>query len=229
MPAGDVKREYTDMKLNNDRSIAVTMKYDEQGWVPSPVEGVDRFMLERSGGEKATRATSIVTYSPESKFPEHVHTGGEEFLVLSGTFSDQAGNYSEGFYVRNPIGSSHAPWSKAGTKIFVKLGQFDPMDKAYVRLDTIGVDWQSYPECGLRILELHRFGEERIRLISIEPNQSFHESVLPNGAEIFVVSGRINISGQDLDTHDWWRSPTRPELSVSSETGSTFYLKTGHL
>ncbi|XQF94519.1 cupin domain-containing protein (plasmid) [Pseudoalteromonas espejiana] len=32
--------------------------------------------------------------------------------MLSGTFSDESGDYPQGFYLRNPPGSSHAPKSK---------------------------------------------------------------------------------------------------------------------
>lgn len=71
----------------------------------------------------ARRATSIVTYEPGSSFSSHTHAFGEEFYVLEGTFSDQSGDYSKGWYVRNPVKSAHAPFSKEGTKIFVKLAQ----------------------------------------------------------------------------------------------------------
>jgi hypothetical protein len=58
------------------------------------------------------------------KFPKHEHIGGEQFLVLEGTFKDQFGEYSAGSYVRNPIGSAHAPWvDDDGCTIMVKLLQ----------------------------------------------------------------------------------------------------------
>jgi anti-sigma factor ChrR (cupin superfamily) len=38
-----------------------------------------------------------------------VNGGGEEFLVLEGTFSDERGDYPRGSYVRNPPGTAHAP------------------------------------------------------------------------------------------------------------------------
>eukprot|EP00797_Seminavis_robusta_P017133 Sro2559_g331280.1 Factor ChrR (124) ;mRNA; f:12829-13200 len=80
-------------------------------------------MLDRVGEEKA-RATTIVEYSPNSKFPKHTHIGGEEFLVLKGTFKDQHGAFPAGTYVRNPIGSEHAPWVDGdGCTIMVKLLQ----------------------------------------------------------------------------------------------------------
>jgi anti-sigma factor ChrR (cupin superfamily) len=54
-------------------------------WAASPQAGVERMMLDRVGEEQA-RATSIVRYAPDSRFPPHAHPGGEEILVLSGTF-----------------------------------------------------------------------------------------------------------------------------------------------
>ena len=77
-------------------------------------------MLERIGDEVAL-ATSIVRYGSGTAFPRHVHERGEEFLVLEGTFSDEYGDYTAGSYVRNPPQSHHAPSSKMGCVIFVKL------------------------------------------------------------------------------------------------------------
>ena len=50
------------------------------------------------------------------RFDRHTHGGGEEILVLEGTFSDELGDYLAGTYLRNPAGSAHAlgrlvPWS----------------------------------------------------------------------------------------------------------------------
>src|SRR5690606_16882155 len=82
-------------------------------WVPSPMPGVERRMLDRIGGEVA-RATSLVRYAAGSSFPPHVHGGGEEFYVLEGVFSDERGDYPAGTYVRNPPQSKHAPASAEG-------------------------------------------------------------------------------------------------------------------
>ena len=91
-------------------------------------------MLDRIGDEVA-RATSIVRYASGSSFSRHEHAKGEEFLVLDGVFSDNHGDYPAGFYVRNPPGSGHAPFSKDGCRILVKLRQFDPQDLTPVVID----------------------------------------------------------------------------------------------
>ena len=70
-----------------------------------------------------------------------VHDGGEEFIVLEGTFSDEFGYYPKGTYVRNPMGSSHNPYSDSGCVIFVKLRQFQDGDQEQVKINTNKEFW----------------------------------------------------------------------------------------
>src|ERR1700752_5172962 len=123
------------MELNADFSQRVVVHAAYLAWIPSPVAGVERRMLDRIGDEGA-RATSIVRYAPDSRFPAHTHGGGEEFLVLDGVFEDEHGDYPAGAYVRNPPTSRHTPGSTRGCVLFVKLRQFDPQDRKAIRLDT---------------------------------------------------------------------------------------------
>jgi anti-sigma factor ChrR (cupin superfamily) len=106
------------MLVNADFSKRVIVRPGDTPWSPSPGHGVDRIMLDRIGGEVA-RATSIVRYAAESHFAQHEYTGGEEFLVLDGIFSDENGHYGPGTYLRNPIGTRHSPFSSGGCTIFV--------------------------------------------------------------------------------------------------------------
>lgn len=108
------------MKINADYDQRVLVHSDDLDWVASPMVGVDRRALDRVGGEVA-RATSIVRYAPGSQFSPHVHTGGEELLVLDGIFEDEHGDFPVGSYIRNPPQSSHTPGSQLGCVIFVKL------------------------------------------------------------------------------------------------------------
>jgi anti-sigma factor ChrR (cupin superfamily) len=87
------------------------------------------------------RATTIVRDAPQSRFSAHAHDRGEEFLVLDGVFADEHGIYPAGTYVRNPPGSSHAPYSDEDCTLFVKLRQFQPEDLARVVIDTNCADW----------------------------------------------------------------------------------------
>ena len=88
------------MELNADFSRRVAVHAARLPWVPSPMVGVERRMLDRIGDEVA-RATSIVRYAPGSHFSPHAHGGGEEFFVLEGVFQDEHGEFPAGSYVRN--------------------------------------------------------------------------------------------------------------------------------
>ena len=121
------------MEINADFSQRASVHADTD-WVPSPMPGVDRRMLDRIGDEVA-RATSIVRYAPGSAFSAHTHTGGEEFLVLEGVFQDEHGDYPAGTYVRNPPTTAHTPSSEPGCTIFVKLWQFDMEDRNQFSVD----------------------------------------------------------------------------------------------
>jgi hypothetical protein len=113
------------MRLNADFTKRVVIRPEDYDWVASPASGVDRMMLDRIGDEVA-RATTIVRFAPNSAFDAHTHGGGEEYLVLDGVFSDEAGDYPVGTYVRNPIGTAHRPHiGPEGATILVKLHQFD--------------------------------------------------------------------------------------------------------
>lgn len=116
------------MKLNADFSERVVVRFDETPWVASPAAGVERKMLDRIGDEVA-RATTIVRFAPGSAFAAHTHGGGEEYLVLSGVFQDETGDFPVGSYVRNPPTSRHTPAAEEGAVILVKLHQFDSDDR----------------------------------------------------------------------------------------------------
>ena len=150
------------MLIHADFTRRATVTPDQHEWVPSHMAGVDRVMLDRVGEEKA-RATSLVRYAPDSHFPRHSHPGGEEIFVLTGTFSDEHGHYPAGWYVRNPPGSSHQPFSVEGATIFVKLWQMQPGDSHTVRIDTSDTaSWQR--QDGREVCPLFSDGTEQVCL-----------------------------------------------------------------
>lgn len=110
-------------------------------WQASPMAGVWRKPLAREAAEHG-HATSIVKYEAGSSFNSHQHPLGEEILVLDGVFSDEYGDYPAGSYFRNPDGTSHAPYSKDGCTLFVKLHQFDKNDTQQLVINTNTAAWQ---------------------------------------------------------------------------------------
>ncbi len=215
------------MLINADFSQRAIVTPDEHQWVPSPMAGVERVMLDRVGEEKA-RATSIVRYAPDSHFPRHQHPGGEEILVLSGTFSDEHGHYPAGWYLRNPPGSAHQPFSVEGVTIFVKLWQMQPSDDHTMRLDTNDPSlWQR--QNGREVCPLFSSDTEQVCLQRLAPGQTvFTEST--NSAELLVLDGSVAMAGQPYGPRSWIRLPEGdPSKIVANAQGATVYLKTGHL
>ena len=184
------------MRIHADFSRRVTLATDEMPWVASPQVGVERRMLDRIGQEKA-RATSLVRYAPGSVFPAHAHPGGEEILVLSGTFEEGALGHGAGevghllhpagSYLRNPPGSSHQPASKQGAVIFVKLWQMHPDERDRVHVDTTDPGrWQSHgdrEECEL----FEGFGE-RVVLLRLQAGARLLDGN-EGGAAALVLEG----------------------------------------
>ena len=127
-------------QLNTDFSRRCVVDSNVLAWQASPSPLVHRRLLERDGGEVA-RATSIVRYAGGAVFESHLRELGEEILVLDGTLSDEAGDYGPGTYLKNPPGSRHAPFSKDGCLLFVKLRQLDPGDSVRCVVDTRQSRW----------------------------------------------------------------------------------------
>jgi anti-sigma factor ChrR (cupin superfamily) len=215
------------MLINADFSRRAALASKDQQWIASPQAGVERVMLDRVGDERA-RATSIVRYAAGALFPHHQHPGGEEILVLSGTFSDEDGHYPAGWYLRNPPGSGHQPFSDEGAVIFVKLWQMPPHESRCVRIDTN--DPRSWRRAGgHEVCPLFSAEEEQVCLLRLAGGQTvFPEPV--DSAELLVLAGELSAGEQSYDRDSWVRLPAGeyPEF-VAANGGVTLYLKTGHL
>ena len=216
------------MRINDDFTQRVVIETGTRPWVPSPLAGVERRMLDRLGAESG-RATSIVRYAPESHFNAHVHDGGEEFLVLEGVFSDEHGDFGPGSYLRNPPGSSHRPFSKEGCTIFVKLWQMEPEEKNHVKIDTTAATWQPGLVEGLEVMPLFNDGQENVALVRWQPGTSFPAHVHTDGEEILVLDGVFADESGRYPKGTWMRNPPGSQHSPFSEEGCTLYVKTGHL
>jgi ChrR Cupin-like domain len=217
------------MELNADFSQRVAVHAAKLSWLPSPMAGVERRMLDRIGNEVA-RATSIVRYAPQSHFSPHVHGGGEEFLVLDGVFQDEHGDYPAGSYVRNPPTSKHTPGSEPGCVIFVKLWQFDADDRTEVRIDTAKTPFVPAPDRpGVEIMPLFRDAHEGVRLERWAPHVPI-DLALPGGAEILVLDGTFREGLEDFATQSWLRLPAASRLRAEAgPDGCRVWMKTDHL
>lgn len=217
------------MRVNAEFNELVAIDTDAMEWTASPMKGVDRRMLDRIGGEVA-RATSIVRYAPGSSFSEHTHSGGEEFIVLDGTFQDEHGDYPAGTYVRNPIGTHHIPRSDDGCIIFVKLWQFDEDDDAQFAIDLDTADLQALDGAeGIRRSVLSQRENEFVVLEAWEDG-AVRELGVDGGAEVLVLSGEIECQGTQYARNGWIRVPSgKPTQIRATRRNTRLWIKSGHL
>lgn len=220
------------MNKNDDFSKRAAVHAGQIPWTPSPTKGVDRRMLDRVGDEVA-RATTIVRYAPGSKFPSHVHSGGEEFLVLEGVFQDEHGDYPTGTYVRNPPTTEHTPGSEEGCVILVKLWQFNPADRNQFHIKTAErASAMPLDQSDLLVTHLHEDDIENVR-IEHWPAHSTIRNETHDGIEIFVLEGEFVESGETFKKWSWLRLPPGHPLDAkvanAGHSDTKVWVKSGHL
>jgi quercetin dioxygenase-like cupin family protein len=213
------------MRINADFKVAAVEHTANMAWVDSYMPGVQRKMLDRLKAESG-RATSIVRYAPNSYFAPHTHDGGEEFLVLHGTFSDEHGDFPAGTYVRNPIGTQHKPHSRDGCIIFVKLWQFDLKDTRQFDRNTQQANWTEVTAEISKLL-LHEFDSEKVQLLHANQNGAIDISGA-GGIECLVLEGTCALGTTTYQKDDWLRLPDTT-VTMNLSKNSRVYLKTGHL
>lgn len=215
------------MNLNEHFDQRVVQTASEAVWTASPLPGVDRRMLDRVGDEVA-RATSIVRYAAGSRFDLHRHQGGEEIFVLQGVLSDERGDYPAGTYLRNPPGTSHAPFSKDGCLLFVKLWQFAQDDLQPVRLDTTTSAWYPGLVSGLSVMPLHEHDGVNTALVRWAPNTQFNTHTHFGGEEILVLAGIFQDENGTYPAGTWLRSPRGSRHTpFTGPEGAMIYVKVG--
>jgi hypothetical protein len=205
--------------LNADLAQPAIINTEKAQWVPSPAPGVQRILLERNGGEKTTRATSLVAYEPDSHFDAHDHPLGEEFLVLAGVFSDENGDYPSGTYVRNPPGSRHRPFSQSGCLILAKLQQFRPSD---LTQNVIAPN-----KTGSTMVLFDDY--EQVKWLHAGDNQTLSAEDHPGGIELLLLSGACTYAGRPWGPGTWIRLPSTSLSTIKLAQGSEAWVKTGHL
>ncbi len=216
------------MLINADLAQRAVVETANLPWIESPMPGVARKLLERDGAEVA-RATSLVRYAAGSRFERHEHGGGEEILVLDGILSDEQGDYPSGTYIRNPPGSSHAPFSRLGCTLFVKLRQFVSSDRKRVVIDTNAGAWQPGRTDAYGEMLLHQHDGERTYLINWHAGKSFPLHYHRGGEEIFILSGVYADEHGTYRQGTWVRAPVGSSHAPRPTEGALLYAKLGHL
>ena len=218
-----------DPDLNGDLRLRVVVATAAMPWTPSPSPGVWRKRVHRVGPAESGQVTSVVRYDAGSLFPVHEHPEGEEILVLEGIFTDERGDWPAGSYLLNPEGFRHAPSSRDGCVIFVKLRQFPGRDRRQVAIDTEALDWRPGEVAGMQIKPLYaqESFDDVMRLeryaAGFGPEQRDHAG----GAEFLVITGELSDESGRYGAGDWLRLPTGSSHRLQSTRGCTVYVKTG--
>lgn len=216
------------MRIHADLSQRVVLQHHDLPWTTTPVQGIERRMLDREGGEVA-RATSVVRYAAGTQFTNHAHDAGEEIFVLEGEFSDEHGTYTAGTYVKNPPGSSHAPRTDKGCLLFVKLRHLDANDNERQVIDTKAASWYQGMVAGLTVMPLSEFGTQHTALVRWAPQTFFNPHRHFGGEEILVVEGVFEDEHGRYPAGSWIRSPHLSAHQPFSKEGCMILVKTGHL
>jgi anti-sigma factor ChrR (cupin superfamily) len=213
--------------INMDFSERVVIETAKLDWVDSPRPGVKRKPLAREEAERG-HATSIVRYYPGASFHAHDHPQGEEILVLEGVFSDETGDYHAGTYFRNPEGFRHAPFSREGCVILVKLHQFQDDDREHVVIDTKSAPFQP-GQGNLQVLPLHQHGSEQVALVRWPAGERFQEHSHFGGEEIYVISGELKDEHGSYPAGTWIRSPHLSRHLPYADEETLIWVKVGHM
>jgi anti-sigma factor ChrR (cupin superfamily) len=214
--------------LREDLTQLAIVHTDELAWQQSPSPTVWRKRLELRGDVERGRVTSVVRYDPDSSFPPHDHPEGEEVLVLSGTISDERGDFPAGTYLLNPPGFRHAPRSREGCVVFVKLRQYAGADRPHVVVDTRSATVRPHAS-GVYTLPLYAQTDypETIALVRAVAGAEL-EQRFPGGGEIFVIEGGFADEHGSYRTGSWVRYPAGSRHRAVFSADSELYLKTGH-
>ena len=218
------------MELNDDLSRAAVAHTATMEWQASPSPSVWRKRLDLAGDAEASRVTAVVRYDADSAFASHPHPGGEEILALDGVFSDEHGDYPAGSYLLNPEGFEHAPFSKPGCVLFVKLRQYPGFGRRQIAIDTNNAEWRpGSPGISRMVLYGEDGHPEAMSLVRFDPGARVDDHDHPAGEEIFVIDGDLADDHGDYTAGSWIRCPAGSHHAVSSTGGCTIYVKSGHL
>jgi anti-sigma factor ChrR (cupin superfamily) len=216
--------------INGDMKLRACMDTASMDWQASPSGTVWRKRVHLVGEPESGQVTSVVRYEPGASFPQHDHPEGEEILVLEGVFSDEHGDWPAGTYLLNPEGFRHAPFSRDGCLLFVKLRQYGGEERFHVAAQTQDMPWKPSGRAGVEVKKLYARGGESDEGMQLE---LWHEGASPGpvayaeGVEMLVLSGSFQDEVGSYREGTWLRLPAGGSHEASSPAGCELYVKRG--
>jgi anti-sigma factor ChrR (cupin superfamily) len=106
-------------QMEDDDQRQVAIDTNAGSWQPGKEAGIEAQRLHEYGAERV----SLIRWAPDIRTAEHRHPGGQEVFVISGSYSDEFGEYPAGTWVRYPPGTGHAPCAgPEGALTYTKVG-----------------------------------------------------------------------------------------------------------
>jgi len=214
------------LEVNADFHVPVIVETKILNWQVLPTAGIKQKYFERIERDKL-RLTTLVQFPAGGIFKKFDYAGGVEFFVLSGAFLDADGDYGVGCYVRNPADTYCEPYTSAGCTILFKLGQFQPLDRKRVVINSgnLAVRWLPVGEPGVSRLGLHHFSEEEVSLYRIRSECWITFKHQNHGVEVFVYEGSVFVNGNRYGTGSWLRYPSKSKVKISAIGDVCLYVK----
>ena len=96
----------------------VVLDTTKLSWQPTGIPGISgKTLYEQTG---FSDVTCLERWAPGSEAGSTTYEQGAELFVVEGEFADEAGTYSQGWWLRQPAGSRHRPRSERGCTLYVK-------------------------------------------------------------------------------------------------------------
>lgn len=239
--------KYRSFTILKDQMGPMIKNINEMEWDPSPSPTVFRKRLELLGEKESGRVTSVVKYEKNSSFKEHEHPDGEEILVLDGIFEDNHGKWPAGTYLLNPEGFTHAPGSKDGCTLFVKLKQFPGLDRQHVVVNTKDeTNWAQYNPKAANpdaVLQCQLYGPskhqnekyiETMDMFRLKNGADLMLEDISSGLEMYILDGTFSLDGTEYTAGSWIKMnpdsiPDKRQVNVICLTEGSIYVKKNHL
>ena len=215
--------------INGGLTVRAAVDTASMQWTPSPSRTVWRKRVHLVGPVESGQVTSVVRYEPGSSFHAHDHPDGEEILVLEGVFSDEHGDWPAGTYLLNPEGFRHAPFSREGCVLFVKLRQYPGRMRTHVAAVTQNLPWQTGDRAGVEVRPLYSQPGfvDSMRIERWAAGTSLGPRNYPGGAELFVLRGSFEDEQGRFAERAWLRLPPGVDHAPTTQHGCELYIKEG--
>jgi anti-sigma factor ChrR (cupin superfamily) len=106
-------------QFDRDDDTSVVIDTRTAQWLPQDPSGIEIMPLHRFRNERV----QLVRWAPDTHWRERNHDGGEEILVIEGSFCDECGDYPAGTWLRHPDGTRHGAFTRdEGALLYLKVG-----------------------------------------------------------------------------------------------------------